>query len=86
MNRIFVVTTALTLLAVMPAFGREQHADKNKPVVRRVFTEILSQGKFEITGQIYASDFVNTTPHRTWRSTSRRALIVAGVPRFPTSR
>ena len=59
MNRIFVVTTALSLLAVMPAFGREQHADKNKAVVRRVFTEILSQGKFEITGQIYASDFVN---------------------------
>ena len=32
---------------------------KNKAVARRVFDEILSQGKFEVADQIYAKDFVN---------------------------
>jgi steroid delta-isomerase-like uncharacterized protein len=33
--------------------------ERNKAVARRVFEEILSQGKFELGEQFYAPDFVN---------------------------
>jgi predicted ester cyclase len=58
MNRIFVAAV-LAILAVTPAFGKDLRADKNKAVVRRIFTDILSQGKFEVAAEIYAKDFVN---------------------------
>jgi hypothetical protein len=53
MNRI-LATAAVAMLAVMAPLGRaERTAEKNKAVVRRVFTEILSQGKFEAGAEIY---------------------------------
>lgn len=58
MNHVFVAGV-LMILAVTPAFGQDLRADKNKTVVRRVFTDILSQGKFEVAPEIYAKDFVN---------------------------
>jgi len=58
MNRIFVAAI-LAILAVTPAFGKDQRADKNKAVVLRIFTDILSQGKFEVAAEVYAKDFVN---------------------------
>jgi predicted ester cyclase len=59
MNRI-LATAAVAMLAVMAPLGRaERTAEKNKAVVRRVFTEILSQGKFEAGAEIYAKDYVN---------------------------
>ncbi len=58
MNRIFVAAV-LAILAVTPAFGQDLRADKNKAIVRRVFTDILSRGKFEVAGGMYAKDFVN---------------------------
>jgi len=58
MTRI-IVAVATAILAFSPAFGKDQRADKNKAVVHRVFTDILSQGKFEVTPKIYAKDFVN---------------------------
>ena len=61
MNRIFVAAV-LAILAVTPAFGKDGRAEKNKAVVRRIFTEILSQGKFEVAGEIYAKDYVNHEP------------------------
>jgi predicted SnoaL-like aldol condensation-catalyzing enzyme len=57
-NRIFVAAV-LTILGVTPAFGKDLRADKNKTVVRRVFTDILSQGNFEVAAEIYAKDYVN---------------------------
>ena len=57
MNRIWIAA-ALAILAIPPAFAKDQRAEKCKAIVRRVFTEILSQGKFEITTEIYASDYV----------------------------
>jgi len=38
--------------------------DRNKAVARRVLEEILSQGKFQVAGEIYAKDFVNHGLHR----------------------
>jgi predicted ester cyclase len=59
MNRI-LATTALAVLAVMAPLGRaERTAEKNKAVVRRVFTEILSEGKFGVGAEIYAKDYMN---------------------------
>jgi steroid delta-isomerase-like uncharacterized protein len=63
MSRIFVAAV-LAILAITPAFGKDQRSDKNKAVVRRIFTDILSQGKFEVASEIYAKDFVN---HETTR-------------------
>jgi predicted ester cyclase len=59
MNRM-IVTAALGMLAVMAPLGRAgRTAEKNKAVVRRVFTEILSEGRFEVGAEIYAKDYVN---------------------------
>jgi predicted ester cyclase len=58
MNRIFVAAL-LAILAVTVAFGQNERGERNKAIVHRVFTEILSQGKFEVAAEIYAKDFVN---------------------------
>jgi predicted ester cyclase len=58
MNRIFVAAL-LAMLVVTPTFGKDERAEKNKEVVRKVFTDILSQGKYEVAAEIYAKDFVN---------------------------
>ena len=58
MNRIFVAAV-LAIFAVTASFGKAESADKNKAVVRRIFADILSQGKFEVASEIYAKDFVN---------------------------
>jgi predicted ester cyclase len=58
MNRIFVAAT-LAALAVTATFGKPDRAAQNKEVVRKVFTDILSQGKFELAPQLYAKDFAN---------------------------
>jgi len=84
MNRIFVAAV-LTLLGVTPAFGKDLHADKNKTVVRKVFTDILSLGNFEVVAEIYAKDYVN---HQTTKDLSLdrvRPLITVGAPHFRTS-
>ena len=49
---------AAVLLLSGVAFASSQ-AEKNKAIARRVFTEILSQGKYEAADEIYATDFVN---------------------------
>jgi len=58
MNRI-LVAAVVAIVAVTPVFGKDQRADKNKAIVRRIFTDILSQGRFEVAAEIYAKDFVN---------------------------
>jgi predicted ester cyclase len=59
-----LVAAVVAIVAVTPVFGKDQRADKNKAIVRRIFTDILSQGKFEVAPEIYAKDFVN---HETTR-------------------
>ena len=58
MNRI-LVAAVLAILAVTATFGKDERAQKNKAIVRRVFTDILSQGKYEVAAEILAKDFVN---------------------------
>jgi predicted ester cyclase len=61
MNRVFVAAI-LAWCTAMPAYGKSKHAEENKAIVSRVFTEILSQGKFEVAPEVYAKDFVNHGP------------------------
>ncbi len=58
MNRI-VAATALAILTVSASFAQDRQAETNKAIVRRVFSEILTQGKFEVAAEIYAKDYVN---------------------------
>jgi predicted ester cyclase len=54
--------TAVAGLAILmgtASFAQDQQADRNKAIVRKVFTDILSQGKYEVAAEIYAKDFVN---------------------------
>jgi predicted ester cyclase len=46
----------------LPADSSQQ--DQNKAIARRVLEEILSQGKFQVADEIYATDFVNHGLHR----------------------
>jgi len=54
----FLFLAVLIGLVSLPIFATNVQM-KNKAVARRVFDEILSQGKFEVADQIYAKDFVN---------------------------
>jgi predicted ester cyclase len=59
MNRIFA-TAVLAIFAVTATYGKvERVGEKNKAIVGKVFTDILSQGKFEEAAGIYARDYVN---------------------------
>jgi predicted ester cyclase len=54
-----IVTAALAIPMVTASYAQDQHAERNKAVVRKVFTDILSQGKYDVAAEIYARDFVN---------------------------
>lgn len=58
MNRM-VAAAALAILMVTASFAKDRQAERNKAIVRRVFTDILTQGKFEVAAEIYAKDYVN---------------------------
>jgi steroid delta-isomerase-like uncharacterized protein len=53
--------------AAMPAqlsLASASEQERNKAVARRVFEEILGQGKFQAADEIYARDFVNHGLHQ----------------------
>lgn len=53
---------ALLILAALPVTSlaaRSAQGELNKAVVRRVFIDIWTQGKYEVATEIYAKDFVN---------------------------
>lgn len=58
MNRM-IIAAGVAILIVTASFAKDQHLERNKALVRRVFTDILSQGKFEVASEIFAKDFVN---------------------------
>jgi predicted ester cyclase len=58
MNRILTISVML-ILVVTASFGKDDHAARNKEVVRKVFIDIWTQGKYEVANEIYAKDFVN---------------------------
>jgi steroid delta-isomerase-like uncharacterized protein len=58
MNRILGIA-AIVVFVASPSFAKDQKTEHNKAIVRKVFVDILSQGKYEVTDQIYAQDFIN---------------------------
>jgi len=46
-------------LLTAPAAAQSKSTEVNKAIARRVFEEILSQGKFQVADEIYSQDFVN---------------------------
>ena len=69
MDRILVIA-AIAIIAISPSVAKDQKAENNKAIVRKVFLDILSQGKYEVTEEIYAQDFVN---HGTTKDLGRDA-------------
>ena len=57
-----------TVVACLLLFGGSLVAsdlqEQNKVVAKRAFDEILSRGRFELTEELYAKDFVNHGIHR----------------------
>ena len=51
------VVAFLVVCAAAPSFAKGR-VEKNKDLARRVFEEILNQGKYEIFDEIYTRDFV----------------------------
>ena len=58
MKRI-IIAVLLATVTVTSGFAKDLRAEKNKAIARRVFTDILTQGKFDVAAEIYAKDFVN---------------------------
>lgn len=53
---VLILITSVLLAIPAPAQNR---TDTNKAIARRVFDEILSQGKFQLAHEFYSRDFVN---------------------------
>jgi steroid delta-isomerase-like uncharacterized protein len=60
--KIFGTVNACLLLLAGPLFASSLQ-EQNKAIARRAFEEILSRGRFELTEQLYAKDFVNHGLH-----------------------
>lgn len=58
MNRI-LTSVLIASLFVTASFGKDDRTERNKAIVRQVFTDLFTQGKYEVATQIYARDFVN---------------------------
>jgi steroid delta-isomerase-like uncharacterized protein len=52
-------TAVVIFLAAAGAAGGSELTEKNKAVAKRVVTEILSKGNFDLAKELYAPDFVN---------------------------
>jgi predicted ester cyclase len=58
MKRI-LIAALLATVTVTSCWAKDSRAEKNKAIARKVFIDILSQGKYEVKAEIYAKDFVN---------------------------
>ena len=58
MNRICTSALIVALFA-LASFAGDSRTDENKAIVRQVFTDVLTQGKYDVANRIYAKDFVN---------------------------
>ena len=54
-----ILFSIASLSLTTPASAQSKSTEVNKAIARRVFEEILSQGKFEVADEIYSREFVN---------------------------
>ena len=81
-----IAVLLLAALAQPPAQGSADMAGleaRNKAVARRVFEEILNQGKFQVASEIYAPDFKNHGLHRDADLTEDQDAVHAEKKAFP---
>lgn len=57
----FIAAGTLAILMSTATFVQAQPAERNKEIVRKIFTDMLSQGKFEVASEIFAKNFTNHT-------------------------
>jgi steroid delta-isomerase-like uncharacterized protein len=82
MNRLH---TAL-LIAIVSApicFAEDARIEQNKAIARRVFTDILTAGKFDKVSEIYAPDFVNHHATRNVSLAEDQATVHGWRAAFP---
>ena len=56
-----VVVTLFSAVFSAVSFAEQPHLERNKAVVRKVFSEILTHGNYALANELYAPDFVNHT-------------------------
>lgn len=54
-----ILLASLALVILATAASASDLTERNKAVARRVFEDVLSQGKLEAVDELYAPDFVN---------------------------
>src|SRR5205809_7268116 len=57
--------------------------EQNKAIARRAFEEILSRGRFELAGELYAKDFINHGIHRNTSLEEDQAALKVWHEAFP---
>ena len=70
------------LLLVGPLFGSTLQ-DQNKATAKRAFEEILSHGRYELTEQLYARDFINHGIHSNSSLEEDQAALKGWHAAFP---
>ena len=84
MNRIFALALLVTVV-VTSTLAKDERSEKNKAIVRKVFIDIWSQGKYEVANEIYAKDFVNHGADKDISFEQDQADIRGWRPRSRTS-
>ncbi len=59
-----ISTASVCLSFVAGSLFASSLQEQNKTIASRAFDEILSRGRFELAGELYARDFVNHGVHR----------------------
>src|SRR5881394_232448 len=81
MKTLIAVTTCLFLLTGFIFASSLQ--EQNKAIAKRAFEEILSGGRFELAGELYAKDFVNHGIHRNTSLEEDQAALKGWHQAFP---
>jgi len=80
--KIIVTISACSLLMANLLFASPSE-QQNKALAKRAFEELLSGGRFELTEQLYAKDFVNHGIHREISLAEDQAALKGWHEAFP---
>jgi steroid delta-isomerase-like uncharacterized protein len=81
MKTVIVLSTCSFLLVGFVFASSLQ--EQNKAIARRAFEEILSHGRFELAGELYAKDFINHGIHRNASLEEDQAALKGWHQAFP---
>jgi len=78
-----IKTIGACLLFISSSLFASSLQEQNKAIARRAFEEILSQGRFELAGQLYAKDFINHDVHSNANLEEDQAALKGWHQAFP---